>query len=234
MYRMNRRVTYSDVGTDYKTDMAQIINYFQDCSCFHSDSLGMNIKSMDSRGKVWIMNGWQIIVERYPEYGEEITVGTWPYDFKGPMGLRNFMIEDAEGNRIAKANSVWVFMDVSAGRPARIDEDMIEAYKMEPREDMDYAGRKIKASGNFERMEAFRVTADCLDTNRHVNNGRFVAMAQEYLPEHFKTRQLRVEYKHSAFHGDILIPKRQIADGKVIIQIENAEGTVCAVIEFAE
>ena len=95
MFPMKRPVTYSDVGPDYKVDMAQIINYFQDCSCFHSDSLGIGVENMDGRGKVWIMNSWQIVVERYPKYGELITVGTWPYDFKGPMGLRNFVVDDA-------------------------------------------------------------------------------------------------------------------------------------------
>lgn len=234
MYQMKRPVTYSDVGPDYKVDMAQIINYFQDCSCFHSDSLGVGLENMDNIGKIWIMNGWQIIVDRYPKYGENITVGTWPYDFKGPMGLRNFIIDDAEGNRIARANSVWAIMDAATGRPARVDAELLETYKLEPKEPMDYAGRKIKISGNFESLDAFRVTKDCLDTNHHVNNGRFVAMAMEYLPENFRVRQIRVEYKHSAFHGDVLIPKCQVADDKVVVVIENAEGAVCVITEFAE
>ena len=55
MYRMHRPVTYSEVGADYKADMAQIINYFQDCSCFQSDSLGVGPKNMETLGKVWIL-----------------------------------------------------------------------------------------------------------------------------------------------------------------------------------
>ena len=56
----------------------------------------------------------------------------------------------------------------------------------------------------------------------------------EYVPENFKIRQMRVEYKHSAFHGDVLVPKRQVMDGKVIILIENAKGTLCVITEFTE
>ena len=78
---MERPVTYSEVGADYRVDMAQVINYFQDCSCFQSDELGVGPKNMDILGKVWMLNSWQIVVERYPTYGESITVGTWPYDF---------------------------------------------------------------------------------------------------------------------------------------------------------
>lgn len=97
MYSMSRRVTYSEVGPDYKTDMAQIINYFQDCSCFQSDSLGVGPEALDENGRVWVLNSWQIVAERYPVYGEPVTVGTWPYGFKGLLGLRNFVIDDGEG-----------------------------------------------------------------------------------------------------------------------------------------
>lgn len=234
MFQMERPVTYSEVGPDYKADMAQIINYFQDCSCFHSDALGVGLESMNAWGKIWVMNSWQINVERYPKYGENITVGTWPYDFKGPLGLRNFIIDDSEGHRIARANSVWALMDVTTGHPSRMNTELLEAYTLEPKEPMTYAGRKIKISGEFETFEAFRVTRACLDSNHHVNNSRYVSMALEYLPENFQTGQLRVEYRHPAFHGDLLIPKCQISEGKVTVLIENTQGIVCVVTEFTE
>ena len=137
MYQMNRLVTYSEVGPDYKVDMAQIINYFQDCSCFQSDALGVGPKNMDTLGKVWMLNSWQIIAERYPEYGEQICVGTWAYDFRGPLGMRNFIIDDASGCRVVRANSVWAMIDAATGRPVRVDETQVEAYQMEPKEKMD-------------------------------------------------------------------------------------------------
>ena len=61
-----------------------------------------------------------------------------------------------------------------------------------------------------------------------------VEIAMEYLPEKFKVHQIRVEYKHPAFYKDILVPKRQIADGRVTILLENSEGQVCVAAEFAE
>lgn len=234
MYRMYRPVTYSEVGADYKADMAQIINYFQDCSCFQSDSLGVGPKNMETLGKVWILNSWQVIVSRYPEYGEQITVGTWAYDFKGPLGMRNFIIDDASGQRLAQANSVWAMIDMATGRPVRVDATQIEAYAMEPKEAMDYAGRKISVSGEFETPEPVRVTRACLDTNHHMNNGRYVAVAMEYLPDNYSVRQIRVEYKRSARYGDILIPKRQKAGDRMVILLENDGGEVCVITEFTE
>ena len=234
MYSMSRRVTYSEVGPDYKTDMAQIINYFQDCSCFQSDSLGVGPEALDGNGRVWVLNSWQIVAERYPVYGEPVTVGTWPYGFKGLLGLRNFVIDDGEGRRIVRANSVWAMIDMKTGRPVRPDERDTGVYTIEDKEPMTYAGRKIPVSGDFETLETVKVTRHCLDTNHHMNNGRYVEIAMEYLPEKFKVHQIRVEYKHPAFYKDILVPKRQIADGRVTILLENSEGQVCVAAEFAE
>lgn len=234
MYSMNRRVTYSEVGPDYKTDMAQVINYFQDCSCFQSDSLGVGPEALDRNGRVWVLNGWQIVADRYPAYGEQVTVGTWPYGFKGLLGLRNFVVDDGEGRRIIRANSIWAMIDMETGRPVRLEEKDILAYTIEEKEPMDYAGRKIPVSGAFESLDGVLVARDCLDTNHHMNNGRYVAIAMEYLPENFEIRQIRVEYKHPAFHKDILVPKRQMADGRVTILLENSEGQVCVVAEFTE
>ena len=123
---------------------------------------------------------------------------------------------------------------METGRPVRVDKELLETYALEPKEAMEYAPRKIKYSGEFETLESIKVIRDWLDTNQHVNNGRFVAMALEYVPEDFKIRQMRVEYKHSAFRGDTLVAKRQIADGRIVILIENAEGTLCVITEFTE
>lgn len=115
MYTMNRRVTYSQVTHNLKVDMAMIAHFFQDCTIFHSESIGKGVTAAASTNTAWFLSSWQIEVERYPEFGEEITVRTWPHDFKGMYGYRNFDILDKDGNRLVRANSIWLFMDLKNG-----------------------------------------------------------------------------------------------------------------------
>ena len=41
MYLFNSRVRYSEIDPNKKLDLAGIINYFQDCSTFQSESLNL-------------------------------------------------------------------------------------------------------------------------------------------------------------------------------------------------
>ena len=49
-------------------------------------------------------------------------------------GERNFCMTDENGNDVAYANSLWVYMDIERGRPARPDES--EIAHMEPESHM--------------------------------------------------------------------------------------------------
>ena len=234
MYRMKRKVTYSEVGADYLADMAQVIDYFQDCSCFHSDSLNVGPRSLTEHGKAWVLNSWQIVAKRYPSYGEEICVDTWAYEFKAMMGKRNFVIVDAAGEPIVTANSIWAYMDMEKGRPVQPEKGLIEAYGLEPRIGMDYAPRRIRTAGDFEKLTPMCVERAFLDTNHHMNNSRYVEVAMEYLPENFQVGQLRVEYRRSAVYKDILIPERQIDGQKLTIKLSDSDGEPYVITEFTD
>ena len=94
MYSFNARIRYSEVGGDRKLSVPGIVNYLQDCSTFQSEDLKMGIDYLEKNRRAWWLSSWQIVIERYPRLGEEIVVSTWPYDFKGIYGYRNFVIRE--------------------------------------------------------------------------------------------------------------------------------------------
>ena len=123
MYTFDSKVRYSEIDHRGTMTLPALINYFQDCSTFQSESLGFGVKAAKEKKKAWILSYWQVVVERYPELGEEITVGTFASDFKGLFGERNFVMLDKENNRLSCANSLWVYMDMEKGRPILPDKE---------------------------------------------------------------------------------------------------------------
>lgn len=98
--------------------------------------------------------------------------------------------------------------------------------------DMEYAPRKIIVSEGGITGEAIVVKKHHLDTNHHVNNGQFVDMTMDFLPEKFVIGQLRVEYKKQAFLDDILLPYVAAGEDRTVISLKDEKGAPYVVVEF--
>lgn len=234
-YSFGSRVRYSEIGEDGKLKLSSLINYFQDCSTFHSEEVGVGLEYFAKVKQSWLLNAWQIVIDRLPAMGEKITIKTRPYEIKGIYGMRNFMLMDEDDNMLAYANSIWFMYDFANNRVIRADATQIAAYPEEPRLEMDYAPRKIIVPDeDFRQLECFEVLRHHLDTNSHMNNGQYVVLAMDCLPAGVDIRQLRVEYRKAAVVGDRMYPRLYHSDGKWIVSLADEEGSIYAVVEFEE
>lgn len=232
MYSFSSRVRYSEIDHHGTLTLPGLINYFQDCSTFQSEDIGLGLGVLREKKKAWLLSYWQVVIERFPRLGELITVGTFATEFKGLYGNRNFVMDDVQGNRIACANSVWVFMDTEKGRPAKPEAEDILPYGTWPRLEMEYEGRKIKLPERSESFPPFPVRKYHIDTNEHVNNCQYVQMALEILPDDIAIRQLRVEYKKSAVLGNRIYPKVAFETERKVVELCDEAGKLYAAIEF--
>ena len=55
MYTFDSRIRYSEIDADGKLSMAALINYFQDCSTFQSEELGVGIEYLAKRHLAWVL-----------------------------------------------------------------------------------------------------------------------------------------------------------------------------------
>lgn len=227
MYIFESRVRYSELGADEKLTFPALIDYFQDCSSFHSEDLGVGQTCLDENHLAWIVNFWQVRVFRYPGLGEQIRTGTSPYEMKGFMGFRNFCMETAEGERLAEAASVWSLMDRESMSPRRIPPEMLERYTLSEPFPMKYASRKIPVpEGEGEKGSVICVEEYHLDVNLHVNNSQYIRFVLAQLPEALHPVELQIEYKSQARLGDRIFPEiyRREGDPFTTVALRDREG----------
>ncbi|MCD8132205.1 MAG: thioesterase [Lachnospiraceae bacterium] len=228
MYQFESRIRYSELHEDGLLAVPKIVDYFQDCSIFQSEILGVGIDYLAEKKIAWILSFWQIQILRRPGIGERVTVGTFPYEFKGFLGMRNFLMKDEAGRMLVQANSIWSLLDTERFRPVRPEKEMMAAYTLEERLPMEYAARKLVMEEGGERLAPIQITPDFQDTNHHVNNARYVTIAMdalEMMGEYPQVKELRVEYKGQAHKGDLVYPvMRRTAEGYQM-KLENEQGT---------
>ena len=231
-YEFESRIRYSEVGRDRKLTLESMVDYFQDCTTFHSEACGYGIDFLERQGHAWMLLSWQIDISEYPALGDRIRIWTSPYEFQGFYGYRNFALIDEAGRYLAKANSVWVFMNVRTGRPDRILPEHMERYGQSPKLEMDYLPRKIRIPSGGEKKEPFQIHRYQIDTNNHVNNGQYIRMAEEYLPEGAVVSRLRVEYKKQAYLNDTVMPVVLNLDHETMVSLCDTDGSPYAAIIF--
>ena len=234
MYSFESRIRYSEVDRSRRLTVEKLIDYFQDCTTFQSEGLGVGLDYMQERHIAWVINYWQISLARRPAMGEQVVIGTIPYEFKAIMGMRNFWMDTAEGERLAVANSVWTLLDMEEMKLLRIPEEISGKYELSPKLEIDYSPRKIavpKTGG--ETLEEITVRLHHLDTNQHMNNAQYVHFAAMYLPADAEVTELRVEYKRQAMLGDHIIPVLyRTADNILLVSMNGTDGQPYAVVEM--
>lgn len=232
MYKMNGRVRYSECGIDNKIKLPAIINYFQDCTTENSEQIGVGHDYLVGRERAWILNSWQVEIMRRPHVGESIEVGTWATGFKGVFGPRDFCMKTPEGEEIARAHSLWVYIDTESGRPVKPTEEEIAVYEVGDPILMEEVSRKIKVPEGAVVVDTFSVHKYHIDTNRHVNNSKYIELACEALPEDFEVKKLRVEYKKAAVLGDRMLLKRVIEEERIVAELCDEDRNTYAIVEF--
>ncbi len=232
MYTFHSRVRYTELNHQKGImDPSCIINYFQDCSTFQSEDMDRGLAYLSSRNRVWLLNSWQLNLLHPIRLGEEITIGTWPYDFKGIYGYRNFIMKNSQDEVLAVASSIWVYIDTTTGRPTRIPEDL-NGYTIEPPYPMEYADRKIDSKDEGEILTPIIVVKSNIDSYNHVNNGQYIKMAEQFLPDNFMISSVRVEYRMQAILGDHIIPKVSREDNRYLIKLDSIDHKTYSIIEF--
>lgn len=192
----------------------------------------MGIGHLTDHHRAWWLSSWNIVIDRYPLLGEEIAIATWPYDFRGFYGYRNFTICDSKGEYLVRADSVWFHFDTEQGRPMKVEEEDIRGYMIdgEERLDMEAAPRKLAVPFQYEEGKAVVVARHQIDTNHHVNNAHYVELAAEAVPPGLLVDRIRVEYKKAAVLDDVICPRiSRITAGYTVALCDQDGETYAAV-----
>lgn len=234
MYSFKSKVRYSEVDKDGYLSLEAMMNYFQDCSSFHSEELGVGIDFLKARHLTWMLIAWHVQILRRPGLGEEITIGTWPHSFRNIRGGRNFVLIDEQGNTIARADSEWVLYNTEQNRITKVPQEVSGPYTLGEALDM---GGLVKIVGDEEALkECDRIVVSpfFLDTNGHVNNVKYLSIAEGYMTDKESYNEFFVEYKNQAFLRDEICVYLRDAGGKNQVILKNQKNEILSNIEFGK
>ena len=232
MYSFSSTVRYSECDEHAQLGIVALINYLQDCSTFHTESLGLGISHMAEHHFAWLLAAWQIEIDALPRFCDPITVSTWCYDMKRTYALRNFQISAPDGTPYVRADSMWFTFDTEDERPIRIPDSEAPYLSDEPRLDMPPTKRKLSVEGPYREALPLQVSEQHLDTNRHVNNAQYVLMALQALEQDVVLHRICVQYRQQAHLGDTIYPRIYENNAGLSVALCDGWGEPYTIIEL--
>ncbi|MCR5686524.1 MAG: acyl-[acyl-carrier-protein] thioesterase [Lachnospiraceae bacterium] len=233
MYEYRKRIGFSECDTGRRFTVTALIDAFQDCSTFQSEDLGVGFDVLTKRNIVWVINYWEVEIGTLPGLCDYVTVGTFPYSFKGCFGFRNFYLKDEAGSYIVKANSMWTLIDRTSLKPTKAPDFIHEAYKIEEKLDMAYSPRKVLVpdGASSEEKDPIRILKHHLDSNNHMNNGQYVKLAMSELGE-CSIASLRIDYRRQARLGDVIMPVVYSKGNERVVALYDEDNSPFSVSSF--
>ena len=234
MFCKNTVIRYSESDLTGRLSMEGLLRLFQDFGYEHALCRGLGIdKTMESR-KTWYLLSWKIELLSPPKIGEEVSLSTWFYELKGPMAKKNIIMTNADQDVLAKADTMWVYVDVMTQTPTLPQADMW------PKEDM---GEELSFEKDSRRIPIIKPSGEnalrplpakdwVIDTNHHANNTKLTLLAMALSGADFGCVTLRAEFINQIPKGAMMYPFMEQTKKQILLAFKNEGGTDYANFRF--
>jgi medium-chain acyl-[acyl-carrier-protein] hydrolase len=210
VWRVKFQVRSSDIGYHGMMRVSNLCSYLQEVAGQHAEHLNVGYSNMQASGLAWVLTRLSIEIHKFPAWGEEFSLETWPLANERILYRRDFRLDTGNETCIT-ASSYWIPLDLKTRRPrvVPIDDSVLKANA--GRFGIDRPFESIQAV-NGDHTEAVTVKYSDLDKNRHVNNARYVEWVFDHLgldtPGNGVPRFFTIEYKQEVRPGDVVYLKR--------------------------
>ncbi|MFT8315688.1 MAG: acyl-ACP thioesterase domain-containing protein [Clostridium sp.] len=206
VYEESYKVRHYEADRNGRVFIATFVNYFEDLSLNHSESLDMGIEYLLENNIAWVVYKWDININKYARLGEELRVRTWAHSVRRFYAYRKFEIINSLGETIVTANSLWFMINMKRRRPCKIQGEIIEKFGLTEKDNTPIEFEKLRKPSNITAEKTFFVRYSDIDTNKHVNNVKYVSWALETIPKeiinNYKLKQLRIDYDKETAYGE--------------------------------
>ena len=223
-FKCEYQIQYRDVDSNQNLKFSSLLYLFQEASMVHGEAVGRGLDDLYKMNLTWVTLGWNIKVVKMPKYMEKVNVYTWTNLPAGASVIRQFEMKDIEGNTLAYAEDKFVLFDISKRKLVRISNEIVQSYNPNDERTTMEEFPKLKELSEYEISKEMEVHLPDVDTNRHVNNIKYVEYILEFIPieEQEKIVSMKINYKKEIMYPTIFNVYCCKINNKYVFKIENS------------
>ena len=205
VFREPHRIRGAEADANGRLSVRSACELMQEAAARHASALGVGYDELVAQGLAWVLVQWTLTVTRWPLWRDEVLVETWPCARTERTAARDFLLLDATGTELCRAESVWLILDLQKRRPVRLPEEVRSIRP--PREPLGSGtelARLLPPSPVDETLDLAVRWTD-LDLNAHVSNVAYVDWVLESVPRELlragALRSLSLSFRSEARDG---------------------------------
>ncbi|XWS69859.1 hypothetical protein CRYUN_Cryun03dG0000100 [Craigia yunnanensis] len=229
VYHQNFSIRSYEIGADSTASIETLMNHLQETAINHCRSAGLlgegfgSTPEMCKKNLIWVVTRIQVVVDRYPTWGDVVQVDTW-VSASGKNGMRReWLVSDSKtGEILTRASSVWAMMNKLTRRLSKIPEEVrgeIEPYFMNSDPVVAEDSRKLvkldDSTAEYVHKGLTPRWSD-LDVNQHVNNVKYIGWILESAPlpilETHELSSMTLEYRRECVRDSVLQSLTSVSD----------------------
>jgi acyl-ACP thioesterase len=200
-------VRFGVIDRSDRLTLDAVFQFFQEAAISHAENLGVGREDMARTGQVWILSRMSVQINRRPQYGETITIRSWPRGGEKLFALRDYDIQTApDGAPAILGRSGWLIIDLEKRRPLRPQSIMDTLPRNEGLDALPSAVA-LEERQNLQKTAERRAAYSDVDYNRHVNNVRYIQWIEDTLDplllEQANQMRLDINYLNEILPGEV-------------------------------
>jgi len=212
-------VRFGVIDKSDRLTLDSMFQFFQEAAISHAENLEVGREDMFRKSQGWVLSRISVMVDRRPNYGETITVRTWPRGGEKLFALRDFDIRDKDDIPVVSARSGWLIVDLEKRRPVRPQAVMDNLPQNTGLNALAWGPAAISENSNLKKTETAAEGATVrgterkalytdVDYNGHVNNVRYVQWIEDSIEpqqlERASKMRLDINYTSEILYGEAI------------------------------
>lgn len=215
-YQFHYRILASDVDPKRRLRSSRLFGFFQEAAIAHTVTLGFGREKTLDRGLLWVLSLQEARIERLPEYDENIVLESLPGEIMHAFYPRYYRVSLATGETLITASALWLLMDSTKRTMTFPEQTGVLIPGGEPPWDTFLPIPPKLPEG--QRSQSYMVPNSSLDLNGHMNNARYLDLAEDLSPYTLIEKDLkliRAEYSGEARGGESVLLKYDVSDREI-------------------
>ena len=180
-YSEERIVSCYEANANHFLKPAAMLDMMQEAAGRDAENLGFGYENMISSNTAWVLSRVKLQFHNYPKWRDTINLKTWHKGANRIFYLRDFLLEDTDGNTLACATTSWLIIDLSSRRMVR-NSTLAENFDSSAMDDAiaDQAEKVVFPKDvEPDHVTTHKVVWSDIDTNGHVNNVKYAVWAMD-------------------------------------------------------